>query len=60
MQEFFSFNFLLREYYFCTSPAPPPPPPPNKFSNGPSLNLHGNSSRKEFYCIDQQHGRLVT
>ena len=22
---FFSFNFPLREYFFCTSPAPPPP-----------------------------------
>ena len=32
---FFSFNFPLREYFFCTSPAPPPPP--DKFSNGPSL-----------------------
>ena len=33
----FSFNFPLREYLFCTSPAPPSPPPPYKFSNGPSL-----------------------
>ena len=24
MHEFFSFNFPLREYFFCTSPAPPP------------------------------------
>ena len=32
----FSFNFPLREYIFCTSPASPPPPP-HKFSNGPSL-----------------------
>ena len=23
MHEFFSFNFPLREYFFCTSPAPP-------------------------------------
>ena len=23
--KFFSFNFPLREYVFCTSPAPPPP-----------------------------------
>ena len=33
MHEFFSFNFPLREYFFCTSPAP------HKFSNGPSLRL---------------------
>ena len=26
MQEFLSFNFSLRECFFCTSPAPPPPP----------------------------------
>ena len=25
VQEFFSFNFPLHEYFFCTSPAPPPP-----------------------------------
>ena len=25
MHEFFSFNFPLHEYVFCTSPAPPPP-----------------------------------
>ena len=31
--EFFSFNFPLRDYFFCTSPAPPP----HKFSDGPSL-----------------------
>ena len=31
MQEFFSFNFPLREYFFELRP------PPNKFSNGPSL-----------------------
>ena len=24
MHEFFSFNFPLREYYFCTSHPPPP------------------------------------
>ena len=34
---FFSFNFPLREYFFCTSPAPPAP---HKFSNGPSLMMH--------------------
>ena len=33
---FFSFNFPLREYFFCTSPAPRPSP--HKFSNGPSLS----------------------
>ena len=33
MHELFSFNFPLREYFFCTSPAP------HKFSNGPSLRL---------------------
>ena len=32
---FFSFNFALREYLFCTSPAPPP----HKFSNGPFLSM---------------------
>ena len=37
MQEFFSFNFPLRELFFCTSPAPPPPLP-HKFSNRPSLS----------------------
>ena len=26
VQEFFSFNFPLREYFFCTSPPPPLPP----------------------------------
>ena len=34
LQEFFSFNLPLREFFFGTSPAPPPP---HKFSNGPSL-----------------------
>ena len=29
---FFSRNFPLREYFFCTSPEK------NKFSNGPSLS----------------------
>ena len=33
LYEFFSFNFPLHEYFFCTSP----PRPPYKFSNGPSL-----------------------
>ena len=26
VHDFFPFNFPLREYFFCTSPAPPPPP----------------------------------
>ena len=26
VHEFFSFNFLLREYFFCASSNPPPPP----------------------------------
>ena len=26
VHEYFSFNFSLREYFFCTSPVPPPPP----------------------------------
>ena len=30
---FFSLNFPLHEFFFCTSPAPP-----HNFSNGPSLN----------------------
>ena len=34
-KNFFSFNFPLPEYFFCTSPAPPP----HKFSNGPSLTV---------------------
>ena len=38
MHEFFSCNFPLREYFFCTSP-PPPAPAPHKFSNGPSLSI---------------------
>ena len=33
-KNFFSFNFPLREFYFCTSPSPP-----HKFSNGPSLRV---------------------
>ena len=33
VQEFFSFNFRLREFFFVLRP----PPPPHKFSNGPSL-----------------------
>ena len=33
VHEFFSFNFPLRVFFFCTSP----PPHPHKFSNGPSL-----------------------
>ena len=32
----FSFNFPLREYFFCTSP---PPTPLHKFCNGPSLRM---------------------
>ena len=32
LEIFFSFNFPLCEYFFCTSPAPQ-----HKFSNGPSL-----------------------
>ena len=35
VQEFFSFNFPLREFFFWTSPAPPPP---HKFSNSLSLS----------------------
>ena len=29
-------------------------------SLGSNLNFHLNPSRKQFYCIDPQHGRLVT
>ena len=32
VHDFFSFNFPLREYVFCTSS-----PAPDKFSNGPSF-----------------------
>ena len=28
--------------------------------SSPELHLHVNSSTKKFYCIDPQHGRLVT
>ena len=41
VHEFFSFNFPLREYFFCTSPAPLP----YKFSNGPSLNNYFTRAR---------------
>ena len=34
MNEFFSFNFPLREYFFGISPTPPPL---HEFSNGSSL-----------------------
>ena len=30
------------------------------FSLGSNLYFHLNPSRKQFYCIDPQHGRLVT
>ena len=33
VQEFCSFNFPFREYFFCTSPAPPPPPPTSGINN---------------------------
>ena len=36
---FFSLNFPLHEFFFCTSPAPAPPP--HNFSNGPSLIIAG-------------------
>ena len=36
VQEFFSFNFPLREFFWVLRRLPPPPPP-YKFSNGPSL-----------------------
>ena len=32
VQEFFSFNFPLRAFFFSTSPAPPPSPPPPALS----------------------------
>ena len=35
MQEFFSFNFPLPEYFFFYFVCPPP----HKFSNAPSLNV---------------------
>ena len=34
--EFFSFNFLLREYFFLDFARSPP----HKFSNGPSLRIY--------------------
>ena len=30
VHEFFSFNFLLREYFFLYFAPPPPPPPPKR------------------------------
>ena len=44
---FLSFNFPLREYFFCTSAANHRRPTRHKFSNGPSL--------KELYQIDILH-----
>ena len=50
VREFFSFNFPLREYFFCTLPLPPPP---HKFSNGPSLNAHFYKyAKKVVYQLD--------
>ena len=42
MQEFFSVNFPLREFFFFVLR---PPSPPHKFSNGPSL------TRVKFACV---------
>ena len=39
---FFSFNFPLREYFFCTWP-----PRPHKFSNGPSLSRKWDGDQEE-------------
>ena len=41
---FFSFNFSLREYFFCTSPSPRP----HKFSNGPSLSNDDDDGGENF------------
>ena len=46
MHEFFSFDFPLREYFFCTSTATPRHPR-HKFSNGPSLNTGKDNSIKQ-------------
>ena len=47
MQEFFSFNFPLREYFFVIRP------PPKKFSNGPSLRKVMAGVGGDFLrCID--------
>ena len=54
MQEFFSFNFPLRELFFCTSPAPLPP---NKFSNGPSLTVFTWEIRK--FWLENQMVRAI-
>ena len=40
VQEFFSFNFPLREFFFLYFARPTP----DKFSNGPSLNPPLNNS----------------
>ena len=51
MNIFFGFNFPLREYFFCTSPAPAP----NKFSNGPSLiHFYELDTLKYVYQISRQ------
>ena len=40
VQEFFSFNFRLREFFFLYFARPPLP---HKFSNGPSLSWDGEN-----------------
>ena len=62
MQEFFSFNFPLREFFFSYLA----PPPPDEFSNGPSLRtlisvvsmsaVYGN----QYSCTFQQLFALNT
>ena len=48
VQEFFSFNFPLLEFFFVL--RPPPHPPPHQFSNGPSLkNLVSKDVRARLY-----------
>ena len=45
VHEFFSFNFPLREFFFCNSLAPSNAP--LKFSNGPSLKRTHSFDEKE-------------
>ena len=53
---FFSLNFSLREYFFCTSPLPPPPL--DKFSDGPSLRSPAlNYVRRDMFVPSKPSAR---
>ena len=60
MHEFFSLNFALREFYFCTSPSPPRP---HNLSNGPSLKGNNNvigSRKQDFQGLNANRKNLVS